>query len=524
MPAEGPRFSLSNQYEGMNNGPHERPFVPIAAPCLAYHAAFWFVSVDKARHARRRNAELVREYFNCAREHFKSENQCFDELQSREPVTDRIRTWTVTFVSHGTSERVTLTAECHTEYWRLSVILGFGAGEPSICKAAWDLFALVSNLRAYDELSMEAREAGRAALVDDFEAFVMGRVLPPVSSDDAFWKIVKYCFCTFIGSVFWKPTPFARQPNYDLNANEIWEDVRFKEPRPLIRQLWPIIECLQGEHSAAPGLRDFEVTASMFLESRAIYASSLGHPKTPPSGSPSRVPVVYSLVVCFDDPWQLGRLLDTIHSMGTLRLAALRDVDKISRAARDLASIRSLLRKGSGIEKVQHKMELLLKRDVSWRIERSQRYWKQFQSRIKRLRIERIEGFQPYDSFVDRRIGDTITFIESTGRQLSFVRKEVDLRYQLQQTDSLEKNGNRIVALQKAGEMLLVIPLTYYAYMLCDKFSEKMKGWKIFAMDYAPWMLFSVSLLIACLALRFSEFLRKKEEFSLAVGKGEKPQ
>ena len=488
------KIDICNQYDQMNNGPHERPFVPISAPSLAYHIAFWHPDVVEKNGKRaplrqasgsradapreeeeteKTNAQLVGEYFEWVCAHFSEKNATFTASSNSGPgfVKERTRTWTASFRAQE-AEEVTLIAECHTEYWRLSVFLAFNEKEAVVCAKAREVFKQVMGMAPEGGLSVDLSGV-RSALVDEFEVFVRDRVLPPVTDRADFLKLTKRCFCNLIGSIFWKPDTPGRWPDYDLNSDKVWDEPFLPKPRVLVRQMWPMIERLQGQPSATPGDRDYEMAASLLLGGRAVYASSLGHPITSESNVTGKVPVIYSLIVCFDDAWQLGRLVDVVHSMETLRLAALRDIDKISAAAKELFSIRASLRKGVSLKKVQARMERLLRLDVSWRIERSQRYWRQFRHRIDRLRIVRIEGFQAYDSFVYRRIGDTITFIESTGRQLAFIRKEVDLRYQQKQTNSLEATGRRIFVLQKYGELLLLIPFSYYCYMLSEKVLKK---------------------------------------------------
>jgi hypothetical protein len=481
-----------SQYEEMNNGPHERPFVQVIAPGMAYHAAFWFGGSRKSDDVRqygsgrrklrdqiaegnkrlRKNIASVREYFDLLKMHFLRKNPGFKESPQRHPRVEhnRIRTWVAIFHNDDSTDQITLVAECHNEYWRLSVIVGFMKEHSILFPEAKQLLNSVSEAGADDPINMD--DAGlRKHLVTDFESYVDTHVLPKFSSEEND-RIKKECVCTFIGTIFWKPTLPGRNPDFDIDHNQVWALHEYKDDcRSLIRSLWPVIENLQGVNSSRPGFRDYEMTASTFLNKRAIYASSLGHPMTPVSEITERVPVVYSLFVCFDDAWQIGRLIDTIHSMGVLRIASLRDIEKISDASGKLGIIRSAIREDGSlaIEELQEEMDLLLRDDVSWRIERSQRYWRQFLGRVARLRIGRIEGFQPYDEFVSRRIGDTITFIESTGRQLAFIRKEIDLRQQIKQTASLQKHIRIITALQKGGETLLLLPLTYYAHMLWDK-------------------------------------------------------
>lgn len=524
-----------SQYEEMNNGPHERPFVQVIAPGMAYHAAFWFgdrrepdrVQHDDSGRRRlrdqiaegnqrlRRNISSVREYFDRLKKHFLEKNPQFRESPQRHPRVEhgRVRTWVAIFHNDDGADQITLVAECHTEYWRLSVIVGFMKERSLLFPQAKKLLDSVSQAGTDHPIKMNG--AGlRKALITDFEQYVDKHVLPksPPGEKDG---ITEECVATFIGTIFWKPTLSGRHPDFNIDHSQVWALHKYKgDCRNLTKSLWPVIENLQGVDSGRPGFRDYEMTASTFLNKRAIYASSLGHPMTPISEVTRQVPVIYSLFVCFDDAWQIGRLIDTIHSMGVLRIASLRDIEKISEASGKLGIIRSAIREDGSlaIEELQEQMDFLLRDDVSWRIERSQRYWRQFAERVSRLRIGRIEGFQPYDEFVNRRIGDTITFIESTGRQLSFIRKEIDLRQQMKQTASLQKHIRMITALQKGGETLLLLPLTYYSHMLYEKGLHLPQACSSYSETiYCPLLSFGLSLLTASSIIWLASKFRKKE-------------
>lgn len=86
----------------------------------------------------------------------------------------------------------------------------------------------------------------------------------------------------------------------------------------------------------------YETTANYMLDGRAIYVSALG-PQEPHLSLGRRVPVEYILCVQQNqekekgldqivNKWQLGRLVGRLHRTGTLRLAALADVDQLREA------------------------------------------------------------------------------------------------------------------------------------------------------------------------------------------------
>src|SRR5207237_9236604 len=52
---------------------------------------------------------------------------------------------------------------------------------------------------------------------------------------------------------------------------------------------------------------------------------------------------------------------------------------------------------------------------LSYRIERSRYYVTQFDNNVKLLRIKRLEGDQPYDQFIRRRLGSEFDLIDRLG-------------------------------------------------------------------------------------------------------------
>src|SRR5262249_334495 len=67
---------------------------------------------------------------------------------------------------------------------------------------------------------------------------------------------------------------------------------------------------------------------------------------------------------------------------------------------------------------------------LSYRIERSRYYVTQFRDGISGLRIRRIESFQPYDVFVERRLAATFDFIDRLGKRHERLENHISSLYQ----------------------------------------------------------------------------------------------
>lgn len=96
--------------------------------------------------------------------------------------------------------------------------------------------------------------------------------------------------------------------------------------RDSLKRLWPVIECEDYLH-------EHEFTVSGFLNGRALFLTALG-PK-PPDGFQcgwAWTPVCNFIHSFTDDEWQLGRLIDRIKYLGTLRLAATVQIEQLLKA------------------------------------------------------------------------------------------------------------------------------------------------------------------------------------------------
>lgn len=491
---QNPHTTVEDQYRTMNHGLHESKYLLARAPCVVAQLGFWLPEGVEWR----KQSALLYPVFIALRDALKDwllVQGWVGESDSASAIDagERIRSWV--WNSKSGAESVQILVSCHTEYWCLQWMIQFASSSESIDTAP-ESRPFLMRLRA--EAGLDQAAGARDLLVDRFAA-ELERIVAPVRAgaerDHLFEKLV----ASFFGSVFdagSDPKVVEIVRNVDLRLSESvslgsrkpadgWMRLRkFTEPRDLLIEHWAHLSNLHDLGDDA-----VELTASSMLSCRAIYVSTLAHPATRRLPSitcaPGKVPVVFSIISCTSDPWELGRLLDTINSMGLVRLASLWDIADISDTAQSLRDLRQALKHGSSdIESLRPEIyKLLSKRDIAARIERSARYWSQLHARVRTLDLKIIDGFQPYDQFVQRRIGDTIAFIESTGRQLALVRKELDLRWQdrqsstlvdLQQTAVLGQKAvlsvqhsaievqQNLLNLQRAAEWLSVIPIAYY--------------------------------------------------------------
>jgi hypothetical protein len=259
-----------------------------------------------------------------------------------------------------------------------------------------------------------------------------------------------------------------------------------------VGDIWPLLKCEKG--------KNVEFTVSEFLDGHAIYVTALGEQSGCDLTRPD--PLHYFIYEDTINTWQLGRLIERINTLGTLRLAALMHFDRmramegellaversiataLSSARRtspaDLESAQSLMGKLWGdyttVQKSLspfHKVDPIdpLNGGLEYRVDRSRYYQGQFTRSLDWLRIGRVEGFQPYDEFVKRRLGGAFDFIDRLGHQFARMQADLVTLFQYSQTlRSLEMEidirtrNDQIAETQITADLILfAVLIPYYA-------------------------------------------------------------
>lgn len=271
-----------------------------------------------------------------------------------------------------------------------------------------------------------------------------------------------------------------------------------------------------------------EVTGSLFLDGRVAYVSSLGSQAGSRSGTRiTRHEEVgrstrFAMITQPMTRWQLGRLVERLNTLGTLRLAALRDLEKLNEVSKGVREIGIRLDQYRRSEKKVFESEMNVNKldqwageistfrakfsglgasevasppgervekatvsdvrgiegGVGYRIERSRYYVRRFESLEKSLRISRVEGFQPYDEFVRRRYYGTWDRIDRLGERYRRLQQRIEesaselvALEQSRQTNAIRESTKAQVDLLTAAEEFAIAPISYYAgSLLVDVF------------------------------------------------------
>jgi len=274
--------------------------------------------------------------------------------------------------------------------------------------------------------------------------------------------------------------------------------------RSRVVSFWPFVECNER-------FSDVEFTVSEFLKGRAIYISSLG-----PNPDDSRLttetdynydPILFCLHTYSDDPWQIGRLVDRLLQAGTARLAAVIELDALHDAERDMSQLEAkilearaeihdalkIIAKGRSVSSaIQNKIGTLfneaqelfanlnanfINQSIEYRAERSVYYIDHFKIARDSLRIERLEGYQPYDEYVERRLGGSFSFIRMMQHRVLEAKEDMTSLYQYFVSENItniaaaiKKRDESIQEIQDFGEIILLVGLLpyYLAYQFVN--------------------------------------------------------
>lgn len=281
---------------------------------------------------------------------------------------------------------------------------------------------------------------------------------------------------------------------------------------PGVRRFWDerqnvVAALLGGAPPAAgvPAVVESESVACTFSDGRALYMAPLVAWGNEPR------PVKYVLVADGGmSANSLGRLLRRMNVLFELRHAALMDYD-LGEAGNDLkAASRELRMIGAALDEeigrdgdnpaprhseaearnLNTKVARLL--DINkrltalnthadgglvFRIEQSRLYADEFVSRLQDLRVDRIEGYPPYDAFARRRVIHLFARIQQIGRRYTALGRRVDRWAFLIEADSATKFHEDIRELQRTtknlsenGEKFASIFFVYYAGYIAKEF------------------------------------------------------
>lgn len=281
---------------------------------------------------------------------------------------------------------------------------------------------------------------------------------------------------------------FSRFPSQDVKARGA-SCFDTEQAQRVLKYHWPMI--LATSKSA----HNSEFVSSMFLDGRYIYVSSLGADSKlhlqgkldteSNSGGFELEPLRFTLIGQRDfERWQLGRLVERVHRLGRLRLLALSELSEIYTASltyntiskqsdmlvniaarkRSILSPKSLFSENysshlKSILSAISEIESTFDYGMMNRIERSHLFSSEFDSALSDLRSKRIEGWQPYEEFVKRKLYPIYDFMNRLGQKRQTVNANIDQAVNLFQSRQLKFLSIFVTILTGIAVIFTIIPV-----------------------------------------------------------------
>jgi len=197
-------------------------------------------------------------------------------------------------------------------------------------------------------------------------------------------------------------------------------------------------------------------------------------------------------------PRQAGRLVQRLLEIETYRMLALLALPLARTHGRALSQLGARLSQITSqigeIQRLEDERRLLeeltrlaaeieeIATGTSYRFAAARAYWALVQKRIRELREERVEGFQVFSEFMDRRMAPAMqtceavrerqeTLSERVSRATELLRTRVDIVLEEQNANllvSMDRRARLQLRLQQTVEGLSVAAITYYAVGLVN--------------------------------------------------------
>jgi hypothetical protein len=288
----------------------------------------------------------------------------------------------------------------------------------------------------------------------------------------------------------------------------------------------PILLALEPDEVNLTASDPVEYTFTKFCHDRCVYGSGFGPQIEPETGADQSTfkPLTYILLFGFDEHRQIGRLLHRLHTLGTLRQAALYDLrvfkndydfrlddieEKLRKIQRNISILfyrvyshsdhkQDQLQKIQTVqvqqnndpeideyeqntEEIETKIKELLrevhdelgqlegvKGATEWRGYIAQRAWRsryyrdRFDILAAALNSSQIEGYQPYQVFIEHRLTRAYFIIRLVAEHYQQLRiKEVSLRKEWMSLKS-ESHQKEIADIQVVAESFFFLALVPY--------------------------------------------------------------
>ena len=517
-------FETSDDYHELNAGANRNSPENLHAPTLTWHLAFWIKKASLPEQSHVADVKTILDTFlltlfralqaddtgsitdvhlsPCISRILLLFNKAADEsslvqiphanltIRQNDILTSSSRAVSIRFKWHELC--LTIRCEMHTEYFSVTTFAAVEKARVAPFSNLNELNATITEALSY--FTHETPEKTGAVVCklnkyffrtfwDSYSDHVLGC---PDVADILKNDIFKHVFADFRGIVF------------SDEAVDLYDKDFFSENKPPSwgRAAKTTFLPLLNIPTASTRRRQYECSVSYMLDGRALYMSALA-PQLPDAPDDERIPLefivyVHQRVDNAKNPsvnkWELGRLVNQLHLLGTLRLAALKDLKLLRVAETTLSALDQFVQntpvsverdhdKAMDFIQTAHdnfnKISADFLKDarcgLTYRVARSRYYVAQFRSNVKILQIMQLDGDQPYDQFVERRLGAEFDFIDSLGRRYDSATSTMLFLYESYlsiQTNKIDEDTKRIDQdirnIQRYGELALLAALVPY--------------------------------------------------------------
>jgi len=272
------------------------------------------------------------------------------------------------------------------------------------------------------------------------------------------------------------PQPRPKRKKFNNVFDNIHADLRIPEKNPRLMQLvdsvWPVAVKLilnrrsseENRRNRGQARRSAEFAISRLNRSRALHITSLGSGFV--SAGSTEHPLVYLMLCPHNATWQIGRMIDRVHYLAIFRLASIFEHAGIDNANDRMRRLISEIEQNKELSKIRSNFDSIrrIRRSVDdgveglhYRLEWSRYYLKVYRGLLAGTLFERVEGYQTYEEFVNRRIGLYFEAIDSAARRFQYVSRLLSER-ESQRTS--EDSRDLLVG----AEIVSIVPVAYYSH------------------------------------------------------------
>jgi len=250
--------------------------------------------------------------------------------------------------------------------------------------------------------------------------------------------------------------------------------------KAVIKAIWPLLRSVESLEDA-DSLSNKDVVACSLRNAGGAYLSTVGSSHySAPLARAEATPIKYILASNLSSRWENGRLVDDINRLGTYRLMAFRDYEKlresgehVRKSGAKLDEIAQRMPAANSDEKKKIRQEISREFEemqryptthggVYYRIYRSTTYADAFRRLLENIQCAPVDGYRDYREMMERQAEGVFDYIDSLGKRARALSARfvaiIELQ-EMEQATETQMERNRLI---RAGEKFETIAYSYY--------------------------------------------------------------